>query len=71
MRNQKLVNAVEAYLLALKNHMENPTKRNFQYLTEAESKLTPVLAIESDKEDITEMFADLRDYWNTLQADEK
>ncbi|MDH6308115.1 hypothetical protein M2451_002634 [Dysgonomonas sp. PFB1-18] len=67
MRNRNLLDAVESYLVCLKKHMEQPTGDNFAQLQSAERKLTPIVAIESNMEDIKEMFSDLRDYWDTLE----
>ncbi|MDR1883738.1 MAG: hypothetical protein LBR26_13280 [Prevotella sp.] len=59
--NRELANAVETYLVYLKNH------RDTKVFKQAERKLISVLET-SDPEDITEMFRDLNDYWDSLEA---
>jgi hypothetical protein len=68
MKNRKLAKAIEEYVISLRNHMVNPTGENFKRFQKAEMELTPILAIESEFVDITEMFSDLHDYWDTLEA---
>jgi len=68
MINRELAKAIENYLVALKLHGTKPTQRRFKLLKEAESKLFALVFIENSLLDITQIFADLRDYWDTLEV---
>ena len=68
MINRELAKAIENYVVALKNHVDG-NGISFNDLKKAEHKLTlGVLKYESTMDDITQMFADLRDYWDTLEV---
>lgn len=67
-RNKKLLEATETYLVCLRNNMRQPTSKNVERLLSAERLLESIVSIESKQEDITEMFEDLRDYWETLDV---
>ena len=67
MRNYKLLDAIEAYLLADKAYSKNPTNETVGSLSDKRARLEVILSTETSTEDITEMFSDLRAYWDTLK----
>ena len=66
--NRELAKAIENYLVALKLHSIKPSSRKFKLLQEAERKLFILVSLENSLLDITLIFSDLRDYWDTLEA---
>ncbi len=68
MVNRKLLDAVENYLVCFKKCLDQPTAENYEKQQLAESGFITTLSIESNLEDVTEIFSDLRDYWDTLEV---
>ncbi|OJU55649.1 MAG: hypothetical protein BGN96_12240 [Bacteroidales bacterium 45-6] len=72
MRNYKLLDALEAYLLAEDEWIKNPSvDAKSIYIREKREKLERVIWLSSTTEDIKEMIQDLRDYWETLKSETK
>ena len=68
MINRELAKAIENYVVALKNHVDG-NGISFNDLKKAEYKLTlGVLKYESAMDDVTQIFTDLRDYWDALEV---
>jgi hypothetical protein len=67
-KNRKLLDAVENYLICFKKCLNQPTAENYTKQQSAEGAFTKTLSVESKIEDITDMFSDLRDYWDTLEV---
>ncbi len=67
MRNYKLLDALEAYLLAEDEYACKHTISNEEQVKEKRSKLEAVIAVETNTEDIKDLIQDLRDYWATLK----
>lgn len=67
MRNYKLLDALEAYLLASKEYSQKPNKEKWELKAEKIVSLNKIVEVQSTTEDIKEMIQDLRDYWETLK----
>jgi hypothetical protein len=65
MRNRELLEALENHAACMKDSMHYPTDLKDLNLKKAEKNFRRVL-FRVDPKDITELFADLRDYWDTL-----
>ena len=68
MRNRELLGLIEEYLLKRKWRLEmNPDLGMLSTLDTEFLNLIQVIA-KVDKSEITEIFSDLRDYWDTLEV---
>jgi hypothetical protein len=67
MRNRNLLDVVASYVACLKNQMDDPSNGSHKRTITAHRDLISTIDVVR-LEDITEMFADLRDYWDTLEV---
>lgn len=68
---RNLAKAIERYVIASKNYAVRPSSKRFKELQDSQKKLDVLIALEATILGISEVFADLRDYWDTLEVGKK